>query len=173
MGLREQLQIDLKQAMRAKDQARLTAIRTLMAAIKNEEVARRGTARKRFAQERGVKVEDINVGDLPADTELSDADIRQVISREIKKRQESVEIYRQAGRVDAANAEEVEIAFLQSYLPQQLSAEELRPMVQAIVDEAGATSRAELGKVMPLVMSRLKDRADGRLLNQIVRDILQ
>jgi len=172
MGLLQQLQTDLKTALRAKEEPRLTTIRSLLAAVKNEEIAKRDAVLKRFARERGVNIEDIRPNELPPDAALNDADIRQVISREIKKRQETVDIYRNAGRNEAAAAEEAEIAVLRSYLPKQLSAEELRPQLQTIIQEVGATSKADMKKVMPVVMSRFKDRADGRTLNQLVQELL-
>jgi uncharacterized protein YqeY len=172
MGLFEQLQNDLKAALRSKDQVRLTTIRSLIAAIKNEQVNKRSAEVKRIAREQGISIEDINAADLPTDASLSDADIRQVISREIKKRQESIDLYRNVGREDAAASEEAEIAVLRDYMPKQLNPDELRPLIKSVIDEVGATSKADMKKVMPVVMSRYKDQADGRMINQIVQEML-
>ena len=165
--------------MRAKDEPRLTTIRSLRAAIKSEADAKRSreldAALKRYAQEQGVPLSQARIDDLPALPEvepLSEAEMQQIIGREVKKRQDAVEAYQKAARADAAAAEEAEIAVLRTYLPQQLSAEELRPLIQNVIQEVGATSKADLKKVMPAVMSRYKDRADGRTLNQLVQELL-
>lgn len=179
MGLAEQLQQDLKDAMRAKQEPRLTTIRSLRAAIKSEADAKRSreldAAIKRYAQEQGIAMGEVKIEDLPPlpETEpLSEAEIQLLIGREVKKRQDAVEAYRKADREEAAAAEEAEMAVLRGYLPQQLSADELRPLVQAVIQEVGATSKADLKKVMPVVMSRYKERADGRTLNQLVQELL-
>ncbi len=172
MSLMDQLQADLKGALRAREEPRLTTIRSLIAAVKNEAVTQRGAAAKRIAQERGVALEELAANDLPSNSSLSDADILQVINREVKKRQDSVDTYRSVNREDAAVAEEAEIAVLRQYLPKQLGADELRPLVQQVITEVGATSKADLKKVMPVVMSRYRDRADGRTLNQLVQELL-
>lgn len=176
MSLAEQLQEDMKTAMRAKEEPRLTTIRSLRAALKNEEVAKRARERtkvlKRLSQERGVKPEEINADELPEAEPLTEAEMLQIIRGEIKKRQESVEAYRSGGRAEAAANEEAEIAVLSAYMPQQMSADELRPLVQQVIQEVGATSKADLKKVMPVVMQRYKDRADGRALNQLVQELL-
>jgi uncharacterized protein len=176
MNLTERLQVDLKEAMRSREEPRLTTIRSLRAAIKNEEVAKRSRERsavvQRLAQERGVRPDTIEASELPEGEPLSDAEIMQVIRSEIKRRQDAAESYRNVGREDAAASEEAEMAVLKQYLPQQLSADELRPLVQAVIDEVGATSKADMKKVMPVVMSRYRERADGRTINQLVQELL-
>jgi len=176
MGLLEQLQTDLKEAMRARDATRMTTIRSLRAAITNEEVNRRSRIRsqalQRIASERGVKIEEIGADELPEVEALAEADLLQLVRSEIKKRQESAEAYRSGGRSEAAAQEEAEIAVLQHYLPRQLSADELRPLVADIISEVGASGRGDLKKVMPVVMSRYRDIADGRTLNQLVQELL-
>jgi uncharacterized protein len=179
MSLADQLQADLKDAMRSKDTLRLNTIRSLRAALQHETTAKRerelDAAIQRLAKERRVAVSTIRVEDLPElppAEPLTETEMQQVVSREVKKRQDSVETYRQVGRAEAAAQEEAEIAVLQGYLPQQLSADELRPLVQQIIEEVGATSKADLRKVMPVVMARYRDRADGRTLNQLVQELL-
>lgn len=176
MGLREQLQDDLKDAMRARDTTRMTTIRSLRAAITNEEVNRRSKVRsqalQRLASERGVKLDDIGADELPEVEQLGDAELLQLVRTEIKKRNESAEAYRGGGRDEAAALEEAEIAVLQHYLPRQLSADELRPLVAEVISEVGASGKGDLKKVMPVVMSRYRDSADGRTLNQLVQELL-
>jgi uncharacterized protein YqeY len=136
MNLVERIQTDLKDAMRAKEELRLMTIRSLRAALKNDESAKRAQERtavlQRLVKERGVKPEEIGADELPEGEPLTEAEMLQVVSREVKKRQDAAEAYRKVGREDAAAQEEAEIAVLKAYLPQQLSADELRPLVQAI-----------------------------------------
>jgi uncharacterized protein len=176
MNLIEQIGADLKDAMRAREEPRLTTIRSLRAAIKNEEVAKRTRERsavvQRLAKERGVRPDTIEVSELPEGEPLSDAELMQVIRSEIKRRQDAAESYRNVGRDDAAAAEETEMAVLKAYLPQQLSADELRPLIQAVIAEVGASGKGDMKKVMPVVMSRYRDRADGRTINQVVQELL-
>lgn len=172
MTLMDQLQADLKAALRAREEARLTTIRSLIATLKEEEGAKHKAALDQLQAARGVALENIDASELPQRTALGDAEIEQVIGREVKKRQDSVAIYRKANRAETAAAEEAEIAVLRQYLPTQLSADDLRPLVQQVIDEVGAASKADLKKVMPVVMSRYRDRADGRTLNQLVQELL-
>jgi uncharacterized protein len=176
MTLLQQLQQDLKEAMRSKEEPRLTTIRSLISAIKNEESAKRAKQRtevlNRLAQERGVKLEEIPSSDLPEGEPLTDEEMLKVVSREVKQRQDAAEAYRKGDRAESAAAEEAEIAVLKAYLPQQMSADELRPLVQALIQELGASSKADMKKVMPAVLQRYKDRADGRTLNQLVQELL-
>jgi hypothetical protein len=176
MTLLEQLQRDLKDAMRSREEPRLTTIRSLIAAIKNEEVAKRSRERtavlNRLAKERGVTAEEIPTSDLPEGEPLTDEEMRKIVSREVKQRQDAAEAYRAGGRAESAAAEEAEIAVLKAYLPQQMSADELRPLIQEVIQEVGATSKADMKKVMPVVMQRYKDRSDGRTLNQLVQELL-
>lgn len=179
MGLAEQLQQDLKDAMRAKQEPRLTTIRSLRAALKSEADAKRGreldAALKQYAKQHSLATGEVRIEDLPALPEaepLTEAEMQQIVGREVKKRQDAIAAYRKADREEAAAAEEAEIAVLRAYLPQQLSADELRPLIQELIQEVGATSKADLKKVMPVVMSRYKERADGRTLNQLVQELL-
>ncbi|HEY0738562.1 MAG TPA: GatB/YqeY domain-containing protein [Herpetosiphonaceae bacterium] len=176
MTLLQQLQQDLKEAMRSKEEPRLTTIRSLIAAIKNEESAKRARERtavlNQLAKERGVPTEEIPSSDLPEGQPLTDDEMLKIVNREVKQRQDAAEAFRNAGRAEQQAAEEAEIAVLKAYLPQQMSADELRPLIQEVIGEVGATSKADMKKVMPVVMQRYKDRADGRTLNQLVQELL-
>lgn len=147
MSLKEQLSTDLKTAMRAKDNARRDVIRSLQAAIKQKEVDGQKT--------------------------LDDDGVLQVLMAEAKKRNESIEAYESAGRRDSVESEKAELVIIQSYLPKQLSRDELRNIAQEVITAQGVTSVKELGKVMPLIMSQVKGQADGRLVNEVVRELLQ
>jgi hypothetical protein len=107
---------------------------------------------------------------------LTDAEMRQVLAREIKKRQESIEAYRKAGREELVAAETAAQSVLQAYLPPQMDHDEARTRVAEIIAELGADGRplgqADMKRVMPVVMERLRDQVDGRTLNQLVRELL-
>ncbi len=144
--LREQLQGDLKAAMKAQDRWRVATLRMVMSAIKQEEVDRR--------------------------TEITDQDITAVLKREIKRRREAIQDAEKAGRPDLIQSEQAEIELLESYLPRQLSEAEITEMARAAIAESGAASPKEMGKVMSVLMPRIAGRADGKLVNQVVRQLL-
>jgi hypothetical protein len=146
MTLKDQLTKDLQDAMRGGDELRKSTIRMARAAIKNAEIARRG--------------------------DLDDAGVQDVLRKEIKQRRESAEEYARAGRSDLADREVAEAGVLEAYLPQQLSEAEIEAEVRSIIGELGATGPKDMSKVMPAAMSRLKGRAEGRTVNQVVTRML-
>ena len=175
MSLPDQIRSDLKNAMRAKDEARLTALRLLMAALQDEEGAKRQRALDRVVKESGRELREIPEDALPAREPLAEAEMLQVVSREIKKRQDSAEAYAKAGRPELAAPENAAIEVLRGYLPAQMDPAEARERVAAIVAElggGGTLGPADMKRVMPVVMERLRDRVDGRTLNQLVREVL-
>lgn len=143
--LSQQITEDMKNAMREKNTLGLGAIRMLKSAIKNAAIEKGG-----------------------ADAELTDPEIITVIRREVKKRQDSVEQYTTAGRMELVEQEEAEIAVLNGYLPEPLSEADLLAIIDAAIAETGATSRKEMGAVMKLVQDRTAGRADGKTLSQAV-----
>lgn len=146
MSIKEQLMADLQAAMRAKDVMRRDVIRMARAAILNAEI------------------------DLQR--EASDPEVIQILTREVKRRQEAIELFALGKRDDLVQQEKAELAILQAYLPEQLSEGDIREALQQIATEINATSPAQLGALMKQAMERLKGRADGRLVNQIAREIL-
>ena len=104
--------------------------------------------------------------------ELTDEDLLTVFVKEVKQRRDSIDEFKKGNRMDLVEASEAELAILQEYLPQQLSEAELRELVQAAVQETGAQSKKDMGKVMADLMPRTKGRADGKLLNRIVQEFL-
>ena len=143
MSLKERIQEDMKAAMRAKDAARLSAVRLLLAAMKQKEVDER--------------------------VELGDADVLGVIEKMVKQRRESIAQYEKAARTDLAAQEQFEIGVLQAYLPQQLGEAELAQAVAAALAEAGAASVKDMGKVMALLKARLAGRADMGKVSALVK----
>lgn len=142
----DHLNQDLKQAMKDKDALKLSVIRMLKASLKNEE---------------------INLGrPLSEDEEIT------ILSRELKMRQDSLQEFEKAGREDLAEKTRQEIEIVTSYMPAQLSIEELREIVREAVAASGATSKKDMGKVMGIVIPKVKGRADGKLVNQLVSEML-
>jgi len=144
--LKTRLGEDLKAALRSGDKLRTSVIRLLTALIKNREVEKRGP--------------------------LTDAEVLQAIMTSCKQRQESMDQYRQGGRQDLVDKEAAELAILQSYLPKPLTSEELQAMVLEAIREVQATSPREMGKVMAILMPKITGRADGRVVNTLVREAL-
>ena len=143
MSLKTQINEDMKAAMRAKETQRLSAIRLLLAAIKQREVDER--------------------------TELDDQQIIGVIEKMIKQRRESIAQYEKASRTDLAEAENFELGVLQAYMPQQLSEAEIEAAVAAAVTESGAQSVRDMGKVMAILKSKLAGRADMGAVSALVK----
>jgi uncharacterized protein len=144
--LKERLNHDLKDAMRAKDRTRLLAIRSLMSSITNRE-KEEGTA-------------------LSADV------LAAVVMKEAKQRRDAMSQYEDAGREDLAQQERDELAIIGRYLPRQLSDEEIRSIVQEIITRVGASSRNDLGRVMSEAMSELRGQADGNRVRVAVQGLL-
>lgn len=147
--LKDKIQDQLKAAMIAKDEERLSTIRMLKSAIQYYEIQKGG-----------------------AGYEATDEDIIDVIGKEIKKRRESIELYVKGGRQELADKEQRELATLQEYLPDQLSEDEIRSLIDEAISVSGASTIADMGKVMGALSSKTKGRADGSLVSSIVREKL-
>ena len=146
MSLKEQLKNDLKEAMKAKDNFKRDTIRFLMSAIKQVEVDTR--------------------------KELSDEDIVKIIQKSVKQREDAAQQYKDGGREDLYEKETKEAEILRSYLPKQLSDEELEAKLQAIIEEVGATSLKDMGKIMGVATKKLAGKADGKRINECVKSLL-
>ena len=142
MSLQRRIDEDLKDAMRAKNAGRLSVLRLLKAALKNAAIEKVG-----------------------ADSELSEADAIAVIRKQVKQRQDSIESFQKGGRPELAEKEKAEIAVLNNYLPQAISAEELQKVVSETIAEVGATTRAQMGAVMKALQPKIAGRADGKTLS--------
>lgn len=144
--LKERVTADMKQAMKDRDNDLRDTLRLILSSIKNAEIDKRA--------------------DLTVDEGLA------VLRKEAKQRQDSIDQYRAAGRDDLADREAMELAIIERYLPQQMSDDELAAFVAAGVEESGATSPKDMGKVMGLLNRRTENRVDGRRLSAAVRDAL-
>ncbi|MDO4670649.1 MAG: GatB/YqeY domain-containing protein [Aerococcus sp.] len=146
MAILERINEDMKQAMKAKDKKRLSVIRMLKGALQKEAIDHSG--------------------------ELTEADELQVIARELKQRKDSVKEFQEAGRDDLAEETESEIAIVEDYLPEQLSEAEIEEKVKAVIEQVGATSMKDFGKVMGQAVSAMKGQADGNQIQQIAKKLL-
>ena len=142
MTLQQRVDSDLKEAMRAKDGTKLGVLRMLKSALKYAAIAKSG-----------------------AESELSDAEAVQVIRKQAKQRQDSIESFEKGGRAELAAKEKEELSILQSYLPQAMSADEVSRVVRETIAEVGATSKAQMGAVMKALQARVAGRADGKTLS--------
>jgi uncharacterized protein YqeY len=140
--LQQRVDSDLKEAMRAKDATKLGVLRMLKSALKYAAIAKSG-----------------------AESELSDAEAIQVIRKQAKQRQDSIESFEKGGRTELADKEKEELALLNTYLPQAMSSDELEKVVRETIAELGATSKAQMGAVMKALQAKAGDRVDGKTLS--------
>lgn len=179
LDIQEQLKEDLKTAMKARDKLRVDVIRMARAALQQAQL----DATKQRFDATAREIEQRLAGDQAAiDAAMASLDLppqpldlvaqQQVLAKEAKRRRDSAAIYRQHGQEERAAAEEAEAAILDSYLPRQLTADELRPTIAALISEHGLRGAGDLGKLMPLLMERFKGQAEGRLLSQLARELL-
>jgi uncharacterized protein len=142
MTLLERMDSDLKEAMRAKDTTKLGVLRMLKSALKYAAIAKSG-----------------------AEAELSDAEAAQVIRKQARQRQDSIESFEKAGRAELVEKEKQELSILNEYLPPPMSAAEISKIVRETIAEAGATSRAQMGAVMKALQAKVAGRVDGKALS--------
>lgn len=146
MTLQERIDADLKEAMRAKDAVRLRVLRMLKSAMKNVAIEKGGAA-----------------------ATLDDTEAVQVIRKQVKQRQDSIESFEKGGRPELAAKEKEELAVLQQFLPQQLASDELENIVRDTIAELNASTKAQMGAVMKAVQAKVAGRADGRTVSQEVQ----
>ena len=147
MSLKERLMDDLKTSMKNKDRTRKNTVTMLRAAIKQREIDEK--------------------------IELTDEDIIEVIAKQVKQKRDSIEDFKKADRQDLLDITVEEIDILSAYLPEQLTEEEIDEIVKAAIDEVGANSSKDIGKVMGKLMPQVKGKADGGIVNRIVRQYLK
>jgi uncharacterized protein YqeY len=151
MSLRERLTDDLKDALRQRDERRKSAIRLVISAIKQAET------------------------ELDADGQrvsLDEDGILALIAKQVRQREESIVEFRKGGRQDLVDEEEAEMAILQTYLPRQWAREEIEAEARRVIAEVGASGPRDIGKVMKPLMTSLRGRADGKVVNKVVRELL-
>jgi uncharacterized protein len=146
MSIIERVDSDLKEGMRAKDATKLGVLRMLKSALKYAAIAKSG-----------------------AEAQLSDAEVAQVIRKQAKQRQDSIESFEKGGRTELATKEKEELSILNEYLPQAMSAEQVAKMVRETIAETGATSKAQMGAVMKALQAKVDGRVDGKTLSAEVQ----
>jgi uncharacterized protein YqeY len=146
MSIKDQINADLKQAIKNLDNAKRDALRGLTAAIRQVEVDKQ--------------------------KDLSDDEIIAILQKEAKNRNETIDAFTQGGRPEDAEQERIELAIIEDYLPEPLSEEELEALVDDAIAKTGASSPQDTGKVMGMVMGKVKGRADGKVISQMVREKL-
>ncbi|MCJ7792706.1 MAG: GatB/YqeY domain-containing protein [Candidatus Marinimicrobia bacterium] len=144
--MKAKIQADMKQALKKKEALVVSTLRLLLAEIHNQEIEKQ--------------------------KELTDEEIVGVVQKEVKRRKEAIEAYRKGKREDLLTKEKKEMALLNNYLPQPLSAEELETTIQSVIKELGATGPADFGKVMGPVMAKVKGKADGQAVSEAVKKVL-
>jgi uncharacterized protein len=148
MGLNITISDDMKAALRAGDAVKLSTLRMLVAAIRNREI------------EKNIK-------------ELDDAEVIQILQRQIKQHKDSIEQFQKGNRPDLAEKEAKELKVLEAYMPAQMGQDELTALIKAVIAETGAASKADGGKVMKAVMDKVKGKADGKTVSQTVMGLLK
>jgi uncharacterized protein len=146
MALKEQLNSDLREGLRSGDETRKAALRMVLAALHNAEIAAGG--------------------------EIDDSGVLGILTKEVKQRRESIEKFRKGGREDLVAREEAQLAFILPYLPQQMTREEIVEAARAVIAEVGARGAGDKAKVMPVLVNQLRGRADGREINAVVTELL-
>ncbi|MFH1662326.1 MAG: GatB/YqeY domain-containing protein [Chloroflexota bacterium] len=145
-SLKQKLNDDLMQSLKDRDKRRSSVIRLVMSAVHNSEIAKRAS--------------------------LEDTDILGVIAKEAKQRKESIEAFKQGNRQDLVDQEEAELVILEEYLPEQMSRDEIVSTARKVIDEIGAQSLQDKGKVMGKLIPQLKGKAEGKTINEVVTELL-
>jgi len=164
MSLKEKIQNDLTQAVKEKDGLKPSTLRMVIAAISNKETEKRT---KIWKEKPESPIEELEKG-----SQLTDEEIIQVLQSEIKKRKESILEFEKGKRDDLVKKEKAEMEILQKYLPEQLSEEEIKKLVQEAIGKVGAKEMKDMGKVMAELMLQVKGKADGSTVSKMVKELL-
>jgi uncharacterized protein len=164
MSLKQKIQEDLKASLMAKKELKLSVLRLLLSAANNKETEKKTKIWKESPDMAPEKIQ--------KEAELADEEILDVISSEIKKRKEAIDLYEKGGRKELADKERKEVEILQGYLPAQMPEEEVKKIVLEAVKKSGVKEIKEMGKIMGIITPQLKGKADMSLVSQIVKDSL-
>lgn len=164
MNLKEEIKTDLDKALKEREKLILSTLRLLYSVIGNKEIEKRTKIVKRK--------KDLTEKELIKKSQLQDEEIIQVTLSEIKKRKEAILLYKKGKREDLAQKEEKEIEILEKYLPEQISDEELQKLAKETIEKVGASSLKDMGKVMKELMIKVKGRAEGSKVSQIIKELL-
>ena len=164
MTLKEKIQGNLQEALKAKEELKTSVLRLLLSSIATKETEKRT---KIWKQKSELKTEQ-----LESESRLAQEEVIDVISSEIKKRRESIELFTKGGRQNLADKEKGELAVLQGYLPEQMPEEELKKIVKEAIAKTGAKEQKDMGKVMAELVPKIKGKADNSLVSKIVKESL-
>jgi hypothetical protein len=164
MKLKDKIQEDLKKSQKESDELKVSVLRLLLSSLLNKEKEKRYKA---YQADTNIAEKELN-----DKSHLSDEEIMEVISSEIKKRRESALEFEKGRRQDLAEKEKKEMEILKSYLPEQMPEEEIRKLVKDIINKVGAKEQKDMGKVMAQLMPKVKGKADGSLVSGIVKELL-
>lgn len=164
MPLKEKIQEELKNSLKDKNEIVVSTLRMFLAAVSNKETEKRTKIWKQKP--------DLSPEELEKESQLIEEEIIEVISSEIKKRRESILEFERGGRNDLVQKERLELEILQKYLPEQLSEEEIRNLVKEAINKTGAKEIRDMGKVMAELIQKVKGKADGSLVSEIVKESL-
>lgn len=162
-SLREKIQEQAKEALKSKEQLKLSVLRMLIAAVFNKEKEKRAKLSK-------MEKDETKLAEM---SKLDDAEVLEVVASEVKKRKDSIEQFEKGGRPELADKEKKEMEILAAYLPEQMSEEEIRKMVKEKISQTGASGPKDTGKVMAALMPQVKGKADGTIVNRIVQEELK
>ncbi|HEY3348034.1 MAG TPA: GatB/YqeY domain-containing protein [Nitrospirota bacterium] len=146
MSLKERLSTEYKEAMKARDEIKVSTLRMIISSVKNKEIDSR--------------------------SELDDEGILAVLTTAAKQRREAIEQYEKGGRQDLADKEKAEMVIIQTFMPTQLGRDEIIALIKESATESGAESSKEMGKLMKVLMPKVKGKADGKLVNELVKEVL-
>lgn len=147
MSILERIETEFRDALKAKDERKVSILRMVKASIKNKEIEKR--------------------------TSLSEDDLYDILNSFVKRGKESIEQFSKAGRSDLVQKEEEELRIIRSFLPEQLSEDDIKRLIREAISEVNAKGVNDMGKVMKVIMPKVKGRADGRLVNNLVREVLE
>lgn len=162
MTLKEKINQDFKEALKSKEALKVSVLRMVNSSVKNREMDKRAKLMK----------SGISDDTLEQESQLNDEEILYVLSSELKKRKDSIQQYEQGGRSELAEQEKQEAKILSVYLPEPMVEEEIRKVIGESIKESGACGAQDLGKVMKVLMPKIKGKADGNLVNKIVKEEL-
>jgi len=162
MALKQKIQEDLKNAIRKREETGSLVLRMILASLHNREIEKKSKLRKQGKTEEEITKEG----------ELTDEEITEVISSEVKKRKEAISEFEKGKREDLVKKERTEVEILQKYMPEQISEEDIKKLAKEAIEKVGATEIKDMGKVMGQLMLKVKGKADGSMVNKIVKELL-
>ncbi len=163
MSVKEKINSDLKEALKTKDELKISVLRGINSALKNKEIEKRTKISK----------EEKDLEKLKELSALTEDEIIEVLLSEAKKRKDAIEEFKKGKRMDLAEKEEKELKILEEYLPEQMSEEEIKEAAKRAIEEVKAIGPRDMGRVMSVLMPQLKGRADGKTVSRIVNELLK